>query len=182
MGTHLRFTPVLALLGALALGAAPAARAQDTSSAQADTSAVQGYGAGAAADTFQARPNGQAGQADTGAFGYHGPATDTALKASPGVQTGPTAGDSSRIGQTGATPADTVVCKDGSNAARSGSPCLNHGGIDWTATEAALKARGQNTSGMGDSASADTALRAKPGVQTGPTDSSAAARPDSSGQ
>jgi hypothetical protein len=90
------------------------------------------------------------------------------------VQTGPTAGDSSRIGQTGATPADTVVCKDGSNAARSGSPCLNHGGIDWTATEAALN--------MGDSASADTALRAKPGVQTGPTDSSAAARPDSSGQ
>ena len=181
MGTHLRFTPVLALLGALTLGAAPAARAQDTSSAQADTSGVQGYG-GAAADTFRTtQPSGQAG-ADTGAM-YHGPPTDTTLKAKPGVQTGPSAADSSKVGQTGqpsATPADTVVCKDGSNAARTGSPCLNHGGIDWSATEAALKARGQTAPGMGDSASADTALRAKPGVQTGPTDSSAAARPDSS--
>lgn len=188
MGTHLRFTPVLALLGALALGAAPAARAQDTSSAQADTSGVQGYG-GAAADTFRAaQPSGQAGQADTGGVKYHGPPTDTVLKAKTGVQTGPSAADSSKVGQTGqpsATPADTVVCKDGSNAARTGSPCLNHGGIDWTATNAALKARGQPSPGMGDSAtgdsaSADTALRAKPGVQTGPTDSSAAARTDSS--
>ena len=185
MGTHLRFTPVLALFGALALGVTPAARAQDTSSAQADTSGVQGYGADtAASDTFRtAQPSGQAGQADTGNAGYHGPPTDTTLKAKPGVQTGPPAADSSKVGQTGqpsATPADTVVCKDGSNAARSGSPCLNHGGIDWAATEASLKARGENTSGMGDSASADTALRAKPGVQTGPTDSSAAARADSS--
>jgi hypothetical protein len=185
MGTHLRFTPVLALLGALALGAAPAARAQDTSSAQADTSGVQGYGADtAAADTFRAvQPTGQAGQADTGAAGYTGPPTDTTLKAKPGVQTGPAAGDSGKAGQTGqarATPADTVVCKDGSNAPRSGEPCLRHGGIDWTATEAALKARGETTPRMGDSASADTALRAKPGVQTGPTDSSAAGQADSS--
>lgn len=167
MGTHLRFTPVLALVGALALGAAPAARAQDTSSAKADTSGVQGYGAG------------QTG-ADTGAM-YHGPPTDTTLKAKPGVQTGPSAADSAKIGQSGhpsASVADTVACKDGSNAPRSGEPCLRHGGIDWVATEAAAKARGE-TVPTGDSASADTALKAKPGVQTGPTDSSAARQADS---
>ena len=178
MGTHLRFTPVLALVGALALGAAPAARAQDTSSAKADTSGVQGYGA---ADTsgVQGYGAGQAG-ADTGAK-YNGPPTDTTLKAKPGVQTGPSAADSSKVGQSGqnsASVADTVACKDGSNAPRSGEPCLRHGGIDWAATEAAAKARGE-TVPMGDSASADTALRAKPGVQTGPTDSSAARQADS---
>lgn len=182
MGTHLRFTPVLALVGALALGAAPAARAQDTSSARADTSGVQGYGADtAAADTFQARQ--PTGQADTGAAGNQGARSDTALRAKPGVQTGPAIGDSAKAGQTGqarATPADTVVCKDGSNAPRSGEPCLRHGGIDWTATEAALKARGETAPRTGDSASADTALRAKPGVQTGPTDSSAAGQADTS--
>ncbi len=162
MGTHLRFTPVLALLGALTLGAAPATRAQDTSSAQADTSGVQGYG-GAAADTFRTdQPSGQAAS-DTGAM-YHGPPTDTVLKAKPGVQTGPStadsSADSSKVGQAGqpsATPADTVVCTDGSNASRTGSPCLNHGGIDWSATNAALKARGQTAPGIGDSASADSA-------------------------
>jgi len=179
MGTHLRFTPVLALVGALALGAAPAARAQDTSSAKADTAGVQGYGT--TADTNNAaQPSSQTTGADTGAM-YHGPPTDTTLKAKPGVQTGPSAADSSKMGQTGqpsASVADTVVCKDGSNAQRSGEPCLRHGGIDWTATEAAAKARGE-TVPMGDSASADTALRAKPGVQTGPTDSSAARQADS---
>jgi hypothetical protein len=186
MGTHLRFTPVLALIGALALGAAPAARAQDTSSARAqdtssaraDTSGVQGYGADtSAADTGRMAPSGQAG--DTGAAGYSGAPSDTVLRAKPGVQTGPSAQDSSKTGKSSSSAADTVVCKDGSNAQRTGEVCLKHGGIDWTATEAALKARGQSTSGMGDSASADTALRAKPGVQTGPTDSSAAGQVDS---
>ena len=165
MGTHLRFTPVLALIGMLTLGGAPAASAQDTSAVRSDTSGYQGYGA----DTLQRN---SAGQADTGAQ-YHGPATDSALKAKPGVQTGPSAADSSKAGQTGATSqADTVVCKDGSTSPRTGEVCLKHGGIDWTATNAALKARGQAPIQPGDSASADTALRAKPGVQTGPTDSS----------
>jgi hypothetical protein len=183
MGTHLRFTPVLALVGALALGTAPAARAQDTSSARPDTSGVQGYGADtSSADTGRMAPTGQAG--DSGAAGYNGAPSDTALRAKPGVQTGPSAKDSSKTGQS-SSAVDTVVCKDGSNSPRTGEVCLKHGGIDWTATEAALKARGQSTSGLrdsmvGDSASADTALRAKPGVQTGPTDSSAAARADSS--
>jgi hypothetical protein len=173
MGTHLRFTPVLALIGALALGAAPAARAQDTSSAvradssaRSDTSGYQGYGS----DTLQRGQS--AGQADSGTAGYHGPATDTTLKAKPGVQTGPSAGDSSKTGQSSSSQADQVVCKDGSTSPRTGEVCLNHGGIDWAATNASLKARGQAPIQPGDSASADTALRAKPGVQTGPTDSS----------
>ena len=183
MGTHLRFTPVLALIGALALGGAPAARAQDTSSVRADTSArsdtsgYQGYGA----DTLQrSQPTGQAGASENGAV------SDTALRAKPGVQTGPSAKDSSKAGQSSnssSSSADTVVCKDGSTSPRTGEVCLKHGGIDWTATNAALKARGQSPIQPGDSASADTALRAKPGVQTGPTDSSAVGRMgnDSSG-
>jgi hypothetical protein len=184
MGTHLRFTPVLALIGALALGAAPAARAQDTSSVRADTSArsdtsgYQGYGA----DTLQrSQPTGQAGASENGA------PSDTALRAKPGVQTGPSTKDSSKAGQSSSTSsssssADTVVCKDGSTSPRTGEVCLKHGGIDWTATNAALKARGQSPIQPGDSAKSDTALRAKPGVQTGPTDSSAMGRMgDSSG-
>ena len=185
MGTHLRFTPVLALIGALALGGAPAARAQDTSSVRADTSArsdtsgYQGYGA----DTLQrSQPTGQAGASQS-----QGVPSDTALRAKPGVQTGPSAKDSSKAGQSRSTSntsssADLVVCKDGSTSPRTGEVCLKHGGIDWTATNAALKARGQSPIQPGDSASSDTALRAKPGVQTGPTDSSAMGRMnDSSG-
>ena len=175
MGTHLRFTPVLALIGALAFGVAPAATAQDTSAVRSDTSGYQGYGA----DTLQRSQS--AGQADTGAQ-YHGPPTDTTLKAKPGVQTGPSAADSSKTGQTSSSAADTVVCKDGSTSPRTGEVCLKHGGIDWTSTNASLKARGQAPIQPGDSASADTALRAKPGVQTGPTDSSSMGRMnDSSG-
>lgn len=163
MGTHLRFTPVLALIGALAIGVTPTARAQDTSAVRSDTSGYQGYGA----DTLQrTAPTG----ADTGAK-YNGPPTDTTLKAKPGVQTGPSATDSSKTGTT--SQADKVVCKDGSTSPRTGEVCLKHGGIDWTATNAALKARGQAPIQPSDSASADTALKAKPGVQTGPTDSSA---------
>jgi hypothetical protein len=182
MGTHLRFTPILALIGALALGAAPTARAQDTSSVRADTSTsartdtsgYQGYGA----DTLQrSQPT---GQADTGAAGYQGAPADTALRAKPGVQTGPAAGDSSKTGKTSSSSADTVVCKDGSSAPRTGDVCLKHGGIDWATTNAALKARGQAPISPGDSASADTALRAKPGVQTGPTDSSTMGQMDTS--
>jgi hypothetical protein len=161
MGTHLRFTPILALIGALALGAAPTAQAQDTSSVRADTSGYQGYGA----DTLQrSQPT---GQADTGAAGYQGAPADTALRAKPGVQTGPAAKDSSKAGQTSSSAADTVVCKDGSTSPRTGDVCLKHGGIDWAATNAALKARGQSPIQPGDSA-----LMAKPGVQTGPADTS----------
>jgi hypothetical protein len=91
------------------------------------------------------------------------------LKAKPGVQTGPPAGDSGTARKAGS--ADTVVCKDGSNASRTGEVCLKHGGIDWAATQAVLKARGETTGETPDSGSgapSDTALKAKPGLQTGP--------------
>ncbi len=138
MRIFLRFTPVLALAGALALGGTSTARAQDTSQVRADTSGSQGYDSSAAAQPT--------GGAESGAAGYTGPATDTTLKARPGVQTGPAAGDSGKAGMPSATAADTVVCKDGSNAARTDG-CVKNGGIDWVATEAAMKARGQSTTG-----------------------------------
>jgi hypothetical protein len=138
MRVYLRFTPVLALAAALALGCTSTARAQDTSQVRADTSGYQDYDTSAAAQPT--------GQADSGAAGYTGPPTDTTLKAKPGVQTGPTAADSGKAGTPSATAADTVVCKDGSNAARTDG-CVKNGGIDWVATEAAMKARGQSTTG-----------------------------------
>jgi hypothetical protein len=188
MDMHFRFPTTLAMAGLLAAGAASAARAQDTSSAaRTDTMGYQP--SSGQTDTAQA---GNAGsQADTGNFKYNGPPTDTTLKAEPGVQTGPAAGDSAtpsrRAGMAG--QADTVVCKDGSNAGRKVG-CGSHGGIDWAATKAAMNARsgasGQSTDstsmpadttqmnqqGAGDyqqhGAPSDTALKAKPGTQTGP--------------
>ena len=115
MKIYLRFTSVLALAGALALGGTSAARAQDTSQVSADTSGYQGYEGG-----------------------------DTTLKAMPGVQTGPAASDSGNAGTPSGTAADTLVCKDGSNAARTDG-CVRNGGIDWAATEAAVKARDERT-------------------------------------
>lgn len=139
MRIHLRFTPVLALAGALALGGTSTAQAQDTSQVSADTSGYQGYQGG---DTSAAAQ--PTGQADSGAAGYTGPATDTTLKAMPGVQTGPTAGDTGKAGEPSATAADTVACLDGSNAPRTNG-CVSNGGIDWDATEAAMKARADST-------------------------------------
>jgi len=149
MRAHLRFSPVLALAGALALGGTSTARAQDTSQVSGDTSGYQGYRGG---DTSAAAAQ-PTGQADSGAAGYTGPPTDTTLKAEPGVQTGPTAGDSGKAGKPSATAADTVACKDGSNAPRTDG-CVKNGGIDWPATEAAMKARGESTTGRDASAAA----------------------------
>ena len=84
MGTHLRFTPILALIGALALGAAPKAGAQDTSSVRADTSArtdtsgYQGYGS----DTLQRSQPTRSGRYRRRRL--PGRAPDTALRAKPG--------------------------------------------------------------------------------------------------
>jgi hypothetical protein len=120
---------MLAVIGALALGGASVARAQDTSKARPDTSGYKGY---------------DSTRTDSAGFKYTGPSTDTTLKAKPGAQTGPTAGDTGKAaGQAaGAGMADTVVCKDGSNAAAGQSACSAHGGIDSAATKAAKKARG----------------------------------------
>jgi hypothetical protein len=162
MRIYLRFTPVLALAGALALGGTSTARGQDTSQVRADTSGYQDYPAG---DTSAAAQ--PTGQADSGAAGYTGPPTDTTLKAEPGVQTGHTAGDSGKTGKPSATAADSVVCKDGSNAARTDG-CLKNGGIDWAATEAAMKARGEHTTGR------DTSTAAPADTNTMPMDTTQA--------
>jgi hypothetical protein len=89
-----------------------------------------------------------------------------------------------------------VACKDGSNAARGASSrkaCAAHGGVDWAATKAAMKARGAsgrtaadtgqvNKAGNGgyhyNGSPSDTALKAKQGTQTG-ADTSAAGKADS---
>jgi hypothetical protein len=201
MAIHSRFTPVLAVIGVLALGGASTARAQDTSAAaRADTSGYRGYQN--RTDTIGS-DTAQAGQrnARTDTSGYIGPATDTMLKAKPGAQTGPAAGDTGKAAQKAAAgTADTVVCMDGSNAAKSKKACKAHGGIDRAATRAALKARhgvaGQaaestaaptdttqmNKTGAGyndTGAPSDTALKAKPGTQTGP-DTGAAGKSDTS--
>lgn len=149
MRMYHRLTPVLALAGALALGGSSTARAQDTSQVSGDTAAYQGY---TGADTSAAAAPDTSG-ADSGAAGYTGPPTDTMLKAEPGVQTGPAAGDSGKAGKPSATAADSVVCKDGSNATRTDG-CAKNGGIDWASTEAAMKARGELTTGRDTSGAA----------------------------
>src|SRR6476660_9234407 len=160
MAIHSRRARMLALVGVLALGGASALQAQettnapkDTSAARTDTSGYQGY------RTDSTRT-------DSSGFKYTGPATDTALKAKPGAQTGPTAGDtgmgkmggdSSSLGKMGgAEAADSVVCRDGSNAASGQSACGAHGGIDSVATKAALKARGLNGKSDSSSIKSDT--------------------------
>jgi hypothetical protein len=148
MAIHFRPTPLLAMIGVLALGGASAARAQDTSAAARDT------GAAARADTSGYQPyqnrtdSTQLGKdttgADTSGFKYTGPPTDTTLKADTGAQTGPSAKDSgAAAAPSGISAADSVVCKDGSNDGNKGGvSCGGHGGVDTVATTAAMKARG----------------------------------------
>ena len=153
MSTYFRITSTLALAAVLAAGGTTAARAQDTSSAtRSDTMGYQP--SGGQTDTTMADTSNAGHQnapADTG-FKSQGAPSDTALRAKPGVQTGPAIGDSgqaaSRAGAAGT--ADTVVCKDGSNAAKQVG-CKAHGGIDKAATRAALKARGSMTGYGADS-------------------------------
>ena len=147
MAIHFRPTPLLAMLGVLALGGASAARAQDTSAAaRTDTSGYQQY---------ENRPDStQAGKdtigTDSSGFKYTGPPTDTTLKAEPGAQIGPSKDStgiskdsSSAAAPSGMNAADSVVCKDGSNEGnRGGVSCGAHGGIDSVTTTAAMKARG----------------------------------------
>ena len=105
MAIHSRVTPFLAVVGALALGAASTARAQDTTNAmprdtsaaaQSDTSGYRGYQN--PADT--SRTGQSSTRTDSSGFKYNGPPTDTTLKAAPGAQTGPAAGDSGSAGRT----------------------------------------------------------------------------------
>jgi hypothetical protein len=157
MAIHFRPTPLLAMLGVLALGGASVARAQDTSAAaRTDTSGYQPYqnrtdSAQAGKDSMRTdSTRTDSTRTDSSGFKYTGPPTDTTLKAKPGAQTGPSK-DSTGISKdsgsaaapSGMSAADSVVCKDGSNDGnRGGVSCGGHGGIDSVATTAAMKARG----------------------------------------
>lgn len=184
MAIHPHFTKFIAVMGALSLAGASVARAQDTSAAaRTDTSAYRGNQNGA--DTAQAGQQGvrtDSSMTDSSGFRYNGPPTDTTLKAKPGAQTGPSAGDTSNGGQraSAAGRADTVVCKDGSNAATATSACGSHGGIDWAATRTALKARGRMAGQGTDSASAraDSGQGYKSSGASAGADTSAAGKSD----
>jgi hypothetical protein len=194
MGIHFRRTPLLGMIGVLALGGASVARAQDTSAAtRQDTSAYRS--SQNQADTMQA------GRSTSSA--ENGSSTDTALKAKPGVQTGPAAQDTGRAAmqdtssyrssqnQTDTTQvkksksgyesnkgkslsaADTVVCKDGSNSPNSAKgACGSHGGVDTAATWAALKARGNQPSGHPTSKDSSSSNPSSPSGTSSSTDSS----------
>ena len=194
MGIHFRRTPLLGMIGVLALGGASVARAQDTSAAtRQDTSAYRS--SQNQADTMQA------GKSTSSA--ENGTSTDTALKAKPGVQTGPAAQDTGRAAmqdtssyrssqnQTDTTQvkksksgyesnkgkslstADTVVCKDGSNSPNSAKgACGSHGGVDTAATWAALKARGNQPSGHPTSKDSSSSDPSSPSGTSSSSDSS----------
>ena len=194
MGIHFRRTPLLGMIGVLALGGASVARAQDTSAAtRQDTSAYRS--SQNQADTMQA------GKSTSSA--ENGSSTDTALKAKPGVQTGPAAQDTGRAAmqdtssyrssqnQTDTTQvkksksgyesnkgkslstADTVVCKDGSNSPNSAKgACGSHGGVDTAATWAALKARGNQPSGHPTSKDSSSSNPSSPSGTSSSSDSS----------
>jgi len=162
MGIHIRRTPMVAVVGVLALSAVSVAAAQDTTAAtRQDTSGYQQSGN----QTDTSRMGGNAARSDTSAYQYHGAATDTALKAKPGVQTGPTAADSGRMGNgqdtssyrqsTSGQSQDTSGYKSSGN-----QPDTSRSGQVNRTTRSGYKYHGAAT---------DTALKAEPGVQTGPT-------------
>ncbi|HKT58977.1 MAG TPA: hypothetical protein VJQ46_02940 [Gemmatimonadales bacterium] len=152
MGIHIRRTPVFAVVGVLALGAVSAAAAQDTAgAARQDTAGYQP----SRTQTDTTHMGGNAARSDTSGYKYNGAPTDTALKAKPGVQTGPTAADSSRMGggqDTSSSKQDTSGYKS------SGGQADTSGRVNRT-TRSGYKYHGAPT---------DTALKAEPGVQTGP--------------
>jgi len=160
MATHFRLTPLLAMTGVLALGGASAARAQDTSAAvRSDTSGYQPY----QNRTDSTQVGTDSTRTDSSGFKYTGPPTDTTLKAQPGAQTGPSEKDrGSAAAPSGMSAADSVVCKDGSNALNQGGiACRAHGGVDSVVTTAAMKARGWL--GKSDSSAAkDTSSSSRP--------------------
>jgi len=137
MGIHFRRTPLLGMIGVLALGGASVARAQDTSAAtRQDTSAYRS--SQNQADTMQA------GKSTSSA--ENGTSTDTALKAKPGVQTGPAAQDTGR-----AAMQDTSSYRSSQNQTDTTQVKKSKSGYQY------------------NGAPTDTALKAEPGVQTGPS-------------
>lgn len=152
---------MVAVVGVLALGAVSVAAAQDTTAAtRQDTSGYQQSGN----QTDTSRMGGNAARSDTSGFQAHGAIKDTALRAEPGVQTGPPA-DSSRRGagqdtssyrqSTSGQSQDTSGYKSSGN-----QPDTSQSGQVNRTTRSGYKYHGAAT---------DTALKAEPGVQTGPT-------------
>ena len=186
MGIYSRSSALSAVVGILALAAAPGLWAQQQGQNRTDTGAVQTDTSGY--QTYKPSDSTKAGPSDTSAMNQGAP-SDTALKAKPGVQTGPSAKDSGAAGQTGIkATVDSVVCKDGSRAAKPGETnCAEHGGVDKAATKAAWSARDTSKPSGAESSktvkedgyqyngpSTDTASKAKPGVQTGPSSADSA--------
>ena len=139
MGIHFRRTPTIAMIGALALGGVSIGWAQDTSAAaRQDTSGYQTYNK---SDTSKANAS-----------------TDTALRAKPGVQTGPSAKDSgAAMHRDTSGYQQSSGSSDTSQMGRSSSDTSQMG---RSSSNSHFKAHGVVT---------DTALRAKRGVQTGPS-------------
>ncbi len=158
---------------------------QDTSSYKSSGSQdTSSYKSSGSQDTASYKPSsneadtaGRVNRTGRNGYKYHGPGSDTALDAKAGTQTGPTAGDTGRMHhrrhRMRMSAMDTVVCKDGSNAAnsKSGGACGSHGGVDTTATWAAMKARGGWRGKPGQGASSDTSMT-KPSSSTDTSSSS----------
>jgi hypothetical protein len=157
MGIHIRQTRVIAMVGVLALGGASVVAAQDTSAAsRQDTSGYQQ--SGSQTDTMQAGAA-RSGMSDTSQYKSNGASTDTALKAKPGVQTGPSAGDSGRMSGQDTSSYKSSGSQDTSSYKSSGNQADTAGRVNKTG-RSGFKYHGPGS---------DTALDAKAGVQTGPS-------------
>jgi hypothetical protein len=170
MGIHIRQTRMIAVVGVLAMGAASVAAAQDTSAAAPqDTSGYQQ--SRNQTDTMQAGAA-RSDTSDTSGYKYHGAASDTALKAKPGVQTGPTAADSSRMGGGQDTSSYKSGGQDTSSYKSSGGQDTSSYKSSGNQTDTSGAGQVNRTSKSGykyHGAATDTTLKAEPGVQTGPT-------------
>jgi hypothetical protein len=178
MGIHIRQSRMIAVVGVLALGGASVAAAQDTSAAsRQDTSGYQQ--SGSQTDTMQAGAA-RSGMSDTSQYQSNGASTDTALKAKPGVQTGPTAGDSGRMSGQDTSSYKSSGSQDTSSYKSSGSQDTSSykssGSQDTSSyksssNQADTSGRVNKTGRSGfkyHGPGSDTVLDAKAGVQTGP--------------
>jgi hypothetical protein len=178
MGIHIRQTRMIAVVGVLALGGASVVAAQDTSAASRhDTSGYQQ--SGSQTDTMQAGAA-RSGMSDTSQYNPNGASTDTALKAKPGVQTGPTAGDSSRMHGQDTSSYKSSGSQDTSSYKSSGSQDTSSYKSSGSQDTSSYKSSGNQADTTGrvnkttrsgyqyHGPGSDTALDAKAGTQTGP--------------
>ena len=178
MGIHIRQSRMIAVVGVLALGGASVAAAQDTSAAsRQDTSGYQQ--SGSQTDTMQAGAA-RSGMSDTSQYKSNGASTDTALKAKPGVQTGPTASDSGQMSGQDTSSYKSSGSQDTSSYKSSGSQDTSSykssGSQDTSSyksssNQADTSGRVNKTGRSGfkyHGPGSDTVLDAKAGVQTGP--------------